>query len=523
MRPRMLLHGVAVTVIFGLLSLMLWLGLPQTLAILSCALLLFGYLQLQPTSFAGSASADTAASHNAPAQSQIAQSGQLITAATSRMAIGAAEVSFYIDGLTKDIQQVGTDSQQISSVASTLTQTSAELSENLQHISRNVQQTAEGTNLTDQRLQAGVARLAELAVAVTQAASQLQLLRSSADNIQRITEVIHSVADQTNLLALNAAIEAARAGEAGRGFAVVADEVRTLAGKTSTATRDISQMLQDIRQQSSQTGAQMDKLVEISNSAQQELQAVARGVNDISGEIKQASGALSQIDQTGNGLLSASQDISRAIENIHQGLAAIEGKSATVAEQAVELSVETESIYREINQLQSDTFFAPVLKEATQAAVAIGQLFQQAISQGKLDEKALFSEQYQPINNTKPPKYHTSYDGFTDQHFPSIQEPILGRLPQALYAGAVDRKGYFPTHNNKFCQPLTGDYQKDLLQNRTKRIFNDRTGSRCGSNTAAMLLQTYKRDTGEILHDLSVPIFVNGRHWGGFRIGFKRG
>ncbi len=141
---------------------------------------------------------------------------------------------------------------------------------------------------------------------------------------------------------------------------------------------------------------------------------------------------------------------------------------------------------------------------------------------GELDEKALFSEQYQPISNTKPQKYHTSYDRYTDQHFPAIQEPILQRLPQVLYAGAVDRKGYFPTHNKKFSQPLTGDYEKDLLQNRSKRLFNDRTGSRCGSNTAAMLLQTYKRDTGEILHDLSVPIMVNGRHWGGFRIGFKR-
>lgn len=106
---------------------------------------------------------------------------------------------------------------------------------------------------------------------------------------------------------------------------------------------------------------------------------------------------------------------------------------------------------------------------------------------------------------------------------PSIQEPILVTMPHLAYAGAVDDNGYFPTHNKKFSQPLTGNYETDLLNNRTKRIFSDRTGSRCGSNTKPFLLQTYQRDTGEVMHDLSVPIYVNGRHWGGFRIGYRSG
>ena len=152
--------------------------------------------------------------------------------------------------------------------------------------------------------------------------------------------------------------------------------------------------------------------------------------------------------------------------------------------------------------------------------VAAGGL--KALAQGKLSQEALFSDKYQPIAGTNPTKYHTGFDSFTDQQLPAIQEPILARHRQVQYAITVDRKGYAPTHNTKFNQPLSGNYDKDLVQNRSKRIFSDRTGSRCGSHTQSMLLQTYKRDTGEILHDLSVPIYVNGRHWGGFRIGFKR-
>ena len=77
-----------------------------------------------------------------------------------------------------------------------------------------------------------------------------------------------------------------------------------------------------------------------------------------------------------------------------------------------------------------------------------------------------------------------------------------------------------PTHNAAVSRAPTGDYDHDLKYCRSKRIFDDPTGSRCGAHEKPLLLQTYKRDTGEIMHDLSVPIYINGKHWGGFRVGY---
>lgn len=153
-------------------------------------------------------------------------------------------------------------------------------------------------------------------------------------------------------------------------------------------------------------------------------------------------------------------------------------------------------------------------------AERIGKRFEAAIEQGEITAEALFNFNYRQVPNTDPPKYTTGFDDFTDRVLPEIQEPILQENAGIVYAGAVDVNGYFPTHNLKFSKPLTGNPDVDLAANRTKRIFNDYTGARCGSNTERFLLQTYKRDTGEVMHDLSSPIYVNGKHWGGFRIGY---
>lgn len=67
---------------------------------------------------------------------------------------------------------------------------------------------------------------------------------------------------------------------------------------------------------------------------------------------------------------------------------------------------------------------------------------------------------------------------------------------------------------------MTGTREQDIAWSRDKRIFDDTTGSRGAKNTSPLLLQTYVRDTGEILNDLSLPIFVNHRHWGALRVGF---
>jgi methyl-accepting chemotaxis protein len=109
-----------------------------------------------------------------------------------------------------------------------------------------------------------------------------------------------------------------------------------------------------------------------------------------------------------------------------------------------------------------------------------------------------------------------------DRDLPAIQEKFLAKSAVLVFAILVDRNGYVPTHNRQYSQPLTGNRAVDLVSNRTKRIFGDPTGFNAARSEAPFLLQAYKRDTGEVFADMSVPVRVHGKHWGGVRMGYRR-
>ncbi|HET6397155.1 MAG TPA: methyl-accepting chemotaxis protein, partial [Pseudoxanthomonas sp.] len=127
---------------------------------------------------------------------------------------------------------------------------------------------------------------------------------------------------------------------------------------------------------------------------------------------------------------------------------------------------------------------------------------------------------YEPIPGVDPPKYRTAFDALCDELLPPLQEPVAAAHPWIVFAICANPDGYVPTHNLRFSQPLTGDRARDLVGNRTKRIFADRVGRSVGAHTDPYRLQVYRRDTGHIIFDLSVPVYVDGRHWGGFRVGY---
>ncbi|MEW9897322.1 methyl-accepting chemotaxis protein [Chitinivorax sp. PXF-14] len=360
-------------------------------------------------------------------------------------------------------------------------------------------------------------RINQISLKVASFSGTVSALNERSTSVKSIVGLIKEISDQTNLLALNAAIEAARAGEAGRGFAVVSDEVRKLAERVRLATDDISSDIDMMLGQVNDTLRQTDEIKQDSAIANEVVSKSSQHFAKMVGDFEMAATSLQEIAGRMGEIAATNADVNQNVSQIHHLTLEVSTQMSRSEASTRDLSAVSDQVQELIGRFvvgvgDFDKAIQVVMGYRDRMAAKIGDIKRQGID--------VFDQRYRAIQGTHPQKYHTAYDEQFATVFQREYDQLVKDVTGGKFALLVDSNGYGPSHNSWYSQAPTGNPETDLVNSRDKRLFNDTAGLKAAKNTLPFLLQTYLRDTGEIMTEIDLPVYVDGRHWGGLRFGF---
>ncbi len=366
-------------------------------------------------------------------------------------------------------------------------------------------------------------QLGELQLRVARVAGQMEVFSGTVEQLsQRAQSVgdtgrlIKDIALQTHLLALNAGVEAARAGDAGHGFAIVASEVGKLAERVNSATGEIVKHTGEILELVADTRGKTGQMRQDMSMSDQVVDQFTASFNQLVNEFERMDGRMNEVAGTVSQVNVTNHEMNRAIERIAILSTQAQDRMRAMDDQVAAVRAKSEHLQEMLAALRTgNTPFDTLVNILESLGASCGQLLRRANRQG-ID---IFDHDYRRIAGSNPPRYHTIYDQAIEQQLTQVLDFVLDHLPGGFYTLLVDSSGYSPAHNARYSRQPTGDLDHDTRYVRNKRIFDDPVCQGAVKNESGVLCQTYTRDTGEIVTDLSIPLDVDNSRWGAVRIG----
>jgi methyl-accepting chemotaxis protein len=386
----------------------------------------------------------------------------------------------------------------------------------------NAEQAVENIRQSSSLLDHLLGEIESLVANVTQSHDLLAELSSALEKVENVIGGIDAISRQTNLL--NATIEAARAGEAGRGFAVVASEVKNLATQTSRSTAEISSTLTSLSKKARALIEQGGSSAKSALAVGEGTQVIASTFSTVEGAMRRIADGTSAVQKAATVIDGRSSALITDVAALSQSIAASAVNLARTDQRLTEMQHAGESLIAAGVNAGVETSDARFIAQVRRLAREVSERIEQATAEGSLTLDDVFDRNYQPIAGSNPAQFATRYTRVFDEVLTQIFDGALDADPRIAFCAAVDENGYLPTHNSKFSKPQGADPAWNAANSRNRRFFKDRVGLGAGRNRNPFVVHGYRRDMGggrmAPMIDVSAPIIIKGRHWGGLRLAY---
>lgn len=360
---------------------------------------------------------------------------------------------------------------------------------------------------------------------VVRMGDELEDFAAAIEQVASISGDLEGMARHTGMLAINASIEAARAGNAASGFAAVAVEVKRLAGNARDASASVSENIGrlDIRAR---------RVIDDLRSGAERGRAARSRAHDISTALESIAALVLQFDQRTAAIERIGGDVTRHVMTLDDGLGGFTRTAAANARQLATARVRLDDLESASNRMLDRVAHSGVVTSDTrlvnialEQSVAIRGLIEDALGQGQLRADALFDTDYRALPGSEPTQYMTGFVSFADQFVRPMLDSATASHPAIVGCVLIDNNGHLPTHISARSQPQrAGDRVWNLENARNRQIFMDRQTRDALDREGDYFLFTYRQDFGDgryrALRSVFVPMIFAGRRWGLYELGY---
>lgn len=338
------------------------------------------------------------------------------------------------------------------------------------------------------------------------------------DQVRRSATEIEQIAETTNILALNATIEAMRAGDQGRTFAVVANEVKTLASETRRATDEISRTIDML-------GVEAETVIEKINTGAAASSQAKSSVSMIEQTMQSVSEILVEVDGQQDNIARNTATISDHVHRVQDVLRDFDGavsdnenKLAKAHDRMEELELTASDMFDKLVKAGLSPRDSAMVQIAMENARRLGEKAEQAVANGEITMEALFDTNYVQVPGTNPPLYRTRISDWADRNWRPMMDTFVQEHPEVRMCSPANMEGFLPTHLSAHSKAPTGELAHDTKFCRNGRIILEGVDLVAKRTSDPYTMAVYRQEGDGrsylIVRNVYVPLYINGRRWG---------
>jgi methyl-accepting chemotaxis protein len=347
------------------------------------------------------------------------------------------------------------------------------------------------------------------------------------EQVRRTSQDIGRIADTTNILAFNAMIEARRAGEAGRTFTVVADEVKGLANDTRKATEEIGRTIDAL-------GLEAEQVVSRIGAGAQASEEARASIGGIEHTLAAVIQLVEEVDRQNALIARTSGGIGGHVDGVRQVLASFDGATLenesqldTAHRRMEQLEMTANVMFDNIVQAGLSPDDSLMVEQAQAAAQEIAQLAEAALAEGTLREAELFDRDYEEIPGSDPKRFANRLMPWADRCWRPVFDRITASDARIMAVACTDMNGHLPTHLSELSRQPTGDKAHDTKYCRNGRMILDAIDRKAKASGAPYMMAVYRQEgdgrSYKVVRNVYAPLTIGGRRWGDLELAYSFG